>query len=598
MNSSDLHLETYPVGHLPVMRAAMEKLGLIEILDRLLPQHALSRVSDASCITVMLLNILSGRLALFRMDEWLSRTDTGLLLGEGLEADAFNDTRLALALDHLDAVGTDCVMGEVVQAYLSQEDRPTAYSVHQDTTSITLYGAYEACGEPIVTYGHSKARRPDLKQLIFGLSLHGAVGLPLVSSVTAGNTSDQAANRAHLSRLAALLPNSDEVTVVADCKAVDADTVGRVLGAGFHLVSLVPDTFALRGQLIDSAWSSCADSSQWPELASRPGRRKADPHMVYRGQSVLHPFPVKLRRPEDDEATLSIEEMRMLVVHSSALASKFEAALPARIEKELTRTADFERRTGRKGFGCEGDAKAAAEKHRATLRFHTAQVIVEPHTQTQKRAGPGRPPAGSKVPTKTVWKVRYEMSRDEPAIEQARRRASCFVLITDWLEEEDRWSDADVLACYRHQYLVENHTGFRWLKSEALVAPMFLKKTTRIRAMGLVLILALMVRNYLQFTLRASLEEQEETLPHPFTKKQENNLTTEMAMEWFAEVVIVHTAFGDGPLTRNAPLLRAPALRILGLLKIPTSCFSHPPKQRPPPSPPKLRGRLNPTPGM
>ena len=38
-------------------------------------------------------------------------------------------------------------------------------------------------------------------------------------------------------------------------------------------------------------------------------------------------------------------------------------------------------------------------------------------------------------------------------------------------------------------------------------------------AMGLVLILALMVRNYIQGTLRSELAARGETLPHPFTKK-------------------------------------------------------------------------------
>lgn len=578
MNPSDLRLETFPVGHLPVVRAAMDQLGIVDVLNQLLPQHSLSRVSDGECVAVMLLNILSGRMALFRMDQWLARTDAELLLGEGVDADAFNDTRLALALDHLDEVGTDRVMSEIVQRYLEQEDRPTAYSVHQDTTSFSLYGAYEAEAEPDVTYGYSKDKRPDLKQLIFGLSLHGAVGLPLVSSVTAGNNSEQAVNRAHLAQLAKLLPESDEVTVVADCKVVDANTVGRVLGAGFHLVSLVPDTFSLRGQLIDAAWASSPDSEAWPELARQPGRLKADPDKVYRGRSVLHPFPVQLRTP-DGEPTLSVETMRMLVVHSSRLAGKFEAGLPARMEKERTALERFATRRGQKGFDCAGDARAAAEKHKGTLGFHTAEVLVEPVVQTLKRPTRGRPVADSSPPTQTIWTVRYDIQVDEEAIEQARRRASCFVLITDWLEEEGRWSDADVLDCYRHQHLIENHTGFRWLKSEGLVAPMFLKKPTRIRAMGLVLVLALMVRNTLQFTLRGQLRERGETLPHPFTKKEVDNLTTEMALEWFAEVVIVHAAFSDGPLTRAAPSLREPAQKILALLNIPRTCFHQPPRR-------------------
>ena len=46
-------------------------------------------------------------------------------------------------------------------------------------------------------------------------------------------------------------------------------------------------------------------------------------------------------------------------------------------------------------------------------------------------------------------------------------------------------TDAEILAEYRHQYLVENHTGFRWIKSEGKVSPMFLKTPKRIRAVVL-----------------------------------------------------------------------------------------------------------------
>ena len=60
-----------------------------------------------------------------------------------------------------------------------------------------------------------------------------------------------------------------------------------------------------------------------------------------------------------------------------------------------------------------------------------------------------------------------------------------------------------------------------------------------------------MVRNYIQFTLRQKMEDNNETLPHPFTKKQERRLTTEIAMSWFADIIVVHAGFGDAPMLRQ-----------------------------------------------
>ena len=227
MPPSDPEIHFAPVAHLPVLRDLIDQLDIHGIIDDILPKHALSRVSDADCVATMMLNILCGRVASIRMDEWLARTDAELLLGKGREADAFDDNRLSAALDHIDAIGTDVVLTAIVKRYLDRTDRETAYTVHQDFTSYSVYGEYNDVSPwgPIPTFGHSKDLRPDLKQLFYGLSIHGSAGIPLVCSTLNGNTSDTRGNQNHLAQLAALLPKEDDVTIVADCKLVDGQTI-------------------------------------------------------------------------------------------------------------------------------------------------------------------------------------------------------------------------------------------------------------------------------------------------------------------------------------------------------------------------------------
>ena len=145
------------------------------------------------------------------------------------------------------------------------------------------------------------------------------------------------------------------------------------------------------------------------------------------------------------------------------------------------------------------------------------------------------------------------------------------MLATDWTEEA--WNNERVLSEYRHQHLIEGHTGFRWLKGPAAVAPVFLKTPQRIRAMGLVLILALMVRNYIQATLRTQLRMRDETLPHPFTKKPERSLTPEMAFEHFSGLQGVVVRLGPETTRRMPVRLSDIALRILGLLGLDPQAF-------------------------
>ena len=584
MLPTDLDLVSVPVAHLPVIRALIDQLGIHAIIDAALPQHPLSRVSDADCVVVMMLNVLCGRVALFRMDEWLGRTDVELLLGAGREADAFDDNRLSAALDHIDTAGTDSLLTAVVTDYFERPDRETTYSVNQDFTSYSFYGEYADVSPsgPKPTFGRSKDERPDLKQLFFGLSLHGSAGIPLVCSTLDGNTSDARANRDHLARLARLLPAEDDVTIVGDCKLVDRQTVGQLLSAGFHFVSLLPDSYALRAELVSNAWAAEPDVSTWPLLGSHPGRRKSDPPTLYRGRSVEAPFPVLLHRSAGEglagppEGVPSIETMRFLIVHSDSLAALFDAQLERRLTGEREGVAAALSRVNRTPASCGQDALRVAHKALPKLRFHRAELTATVETRPLKRTKRGRPAKGAEAPTETVWLVTATVERDDDAVVRARRHASCFPLVTDHLDTPG-WDDARILAEYRHQGIVEGNTGFRWLKGPAAVSPMFLKTPTRMRALGLVMILALMVRNYWQFQMRKAARTAGEKITHPFTKRPVANLTAEMAMAHFGGMQTLRLRREKGAWVRMPQRVSAIAHQILGYHGIAEAVFWTPP---------------------
>ena len=575
MPFDDLEIRSLPVGHLPVIRACLEKLGVFDALDEYLPRHPLAHASDGECLAVMVLNILSGRVALWRMDQRFEHIDLELLLGEDVESGWFHDNRLGRALDHIDAVGTDTLLSDIVLRYLGKGEAGP-FSVHLDHTSLSLYGVYDTEQQPTPAHGFSKDHRPDLKQLVFGMSLHGAVGIPLTMSLHSGNTSDHVANRDHLSRLAELLPDPDEVTVVADCKLVDGETLGLLTGAGFHFVSLVPKTFGVRQSLVDQAWDVSSDVSDWPILASKPGAKKADPQRHYRGRSFTGTFTLQMSPDAEDGSVGSDEDLRCLVVHSDALAARFDKALDGKVQRESKALAKTHRSVLAKEFACAADAQAAMVPLVKRLKWHTATVSVQQQEVVEKRARRGRPPKGAPLPpSRTVWLPKITLHRDEDAIAVARRRASCFVLVTDW--DEDEWSDERVLAEYRHQSIVEGHTGFRWLKGPAAVAPVFLETPTRIRALGFVFMVALMVRNFIQFTLRAEMKKRGRGVRHPFRKKPDDNLTTEMALVWFDGVMTTFLRMPGTDWTRRPTKLSEHARDVLQLLGIDEEVFSRPP---------------------
>ncbi len=572
----DVEVEALPLGHLPIVAALVDDLGITDALDALLPKDPRSKVSDADCVMAMVMNILGGRTALYRMEQWTQRLPVDVLIGPHCTPEDFNDARLASTLDHLFTAGTDTVLAAIVKRYLTRENRVKTYSLHQDSTSISLFGAYEdepPEWAPTPLFGFSKDHRPDLKQLVFGLTLHGSCGLPMVSTMFDGNTSDKFMNGFHIESLAGLLPDEDEVTLVADSKMVDAALLGALLDHGMHFISLVPRNFGARHAAVDRL---CAETSEAPELGRTPGRRKSDPDTLYRGRSYTLPFMVQ--HPGSSEA--QAVKLRFLAIHSEALAGKFTASLPAKLEKEFDAIHAAFKRANKKSFSCEADAEKQLTKLLAASSLHTLTGQVQAFEIPGKRSR-GRPRSDAPPPTaQRKYRVVLDTCAvDDEAVEKLRRSKSHLVLITDHLDQ-DTHSDADILAEYRHQHLVEGSCGFRWLKGPAQVAPVFLKKPARIAALGLVFILALMVRNYLQFTVRKRLTDDEATLPYYDRKKQTDRPTAEVVWELFSDLVlVVLTVPGLQTIHRLQGLAEA-QLRVLDMLELDKAVLTRRKKSR------------------
>lgn len=527
-----------PVRHLPFIRWAIDELGIREIVDAACPPDPRHKVSDGDCVAVMILNVLCGRVALYDMGAWLADTDVDLLLGEDVDPSAFNDDRLASALDRLFDAGTESVFADVAQRVLRRPEIERSYSVHTDTTSVKLQGAYEEKpsrpwpeGSPVPARGFSKDRRPDLKQLIFGLSTHGPTRIPIGFSVLDGNSADVKANRFHVEYLSQLLPAEDDVLLVGDCKFVDAQTLGAARMSGFHYVSLLPHTFALRRRLVEAARVENRAST---EVGRFVGRTKADPERIYRAFSEVHDFAVL------DPATgqTAMVPHRFVVVHSSTQLEEFESTIADRVRKADARLREVLDKLLRKDFACEADLAAEVERVSSGADYHRIRPTLSQVELTKPRKGPGRPRKSEPKETEKVWRLTaYDLTRDEDRIEAERFHAAHFVLLSDHVDAAT-WSDQRIFSAWREQQSIEGHAGFRWLKGVADVAPVFLKLPHRISALALVFMFALMVRNWIEATARRVLKATNTGLPN-FNDKPVPNPTAENIFYLLRSVTIL-----------------------------------------------------------
>ncbi|MBU7007782.1 hypothetical protein Ga0451573_002739 [Peptococcaceae bacterium DYL19] len=70
----------------------------------------------------LVINVLSGRKALYKVFEYFAEQDLEVLFGSGIEADAFNDDALGRALDKLAFVHPNRVYSNIVLSAITKHD--------------------------------------------------------------------------------------------------------------------------------------------------------------------------------------------------------------------------------------------------------------------------------------------------------------------------------------------------------------------------------------------------------------------------------------------------------------------------------------------
>src|ERR1700756_5170908 len=303
------------VAHLPLVLGVLRRLEVATVIDRLIPPHPAHGLSCGRGVEALVLAILDGHHALYKVGRRLEERGMVALLQPGLTRASLNDYRLGHILDALFAANLNGVFSAVALKALEVYAILTPW-MHQDTTTIALYGMYaddpQTPGAPRPAYGHSKDGRDDLKQVLLSLGVSGDGGIPLRLGVRDGNRSDSVETPVAIEECLAL--GLEGVRgLVADSKAYSRRTLGVCLEHGIRLVTLVPRTCAVRQEL--EAWGQ--HHSGLPLLVEKPGRTKDEAPRRWHGQSVHRQVEV-----EYSDGRVAREALRFVVVHSSQLAQQ------------------------------------------------------------------------------------------------------------------------------------------------------------------------------------------------------------------------------------------------------------------------------------
>lgn len=99
-----MQVEGFTPAHLPIMKEYASRMGLVEIVDRALVSGM--RASPGKILLALVMNVLSGRSPLYRVEEFFRTRDVALLLGSDITAEMLNDDAIGRVLDRIYEYGT------------------------------------------------------------------------------------------------------------------------------------------------------------------------------------------------------------------------------------------------------------------------------------------------------------------------------------------------------------------------------------------------------------------------------------------------------------------------------------------------------------
>jgi transposase len=482
------------IDHLGIIAGVIQNLGIIEMIDSRITQDEREEITTGEAIAGMIINGLGfSNRPMSLTPQFFEGKALDVLIREGITPNMLNRFKLGRSLDDVFSYGCSLLFSEIAIDVCKKEEIDLRFN-SLDTTSLSLTGEYDTDSDEhavVVTYGYSKDKRPDLKQVILELMVSQDGGVPFMSKSHDGNASDNNVFKQRCEGLIKEFATSEMPRyIVADSKLYTSENAVNL--AHLPFITRIPENLKVVGEVIEQSLSM----GNW------------------------QPYDEQSRYHRIDLCHYGIQQ-RWLVVYSESAyqrAGKTLSKAQTR-EQEKINKALFHLQAQR--FESEESARKALDKIVQNLSYH--KLIDIKLTQHVKYAFRGKPKVDSSIKG-IAWRISGTVVPDEANLSAKQHHEACFVVGTSIPDTE--LSDVEVIKGYKEQGAVER--GFSFLKSPVFfVSSLFVKKPSRIEGLLMVMTLALLVYSVAQRRLRNQLSIEGETLPN-----QINQPTPKPTLRW------------------------------------------------------------------
>jgi transposase len=510
MEQENFNLDSKYVGVLPIVNHFLQRLGFARLLAKYLPPcDKRTKMNPAHALEVLVRNIIICRTPLYSVGEWAQQIVPSLLCMGSDQIPLLNDDRVGRALDRLFEADRTAMVTDLV-VHMVGEFEIDLKQFHNDSTTLTLHGEYLAAnghierGKPTVvaTFGHNKDHRPDLKQLLWILTVSEDGAVPVQFKVADGNTEDSTTHIETWEVLRRLVGNA-QFLYIADSKLCTRENLHHIAEAHGQFITVLPRSRKEDGLFKEWLVNHTPD---WQEIVQYPHpRRKDGPPDIVR--ALESPIP-------------DTDGYRLIWYHSSHKRERDARNRQDRILRAYKELDGLKAKLD--GPRCRYATREGVDRAvKKILSESGAEAwvgceIQEWQKKSYRQEKRGRPGDDTRWRRKVKQCFRLSWEPNEESIQASVISDGIFPLLTN----RSDLPFLDILACYKSkQPFVEKRHEL--LKNTLEVTPVFLKSISRLEAFLFLAYVGVTVHALMERALRKAMQDKKiKSLPlYPEARK-------------------------------------------------------------------------------
>lgn len=475
-------LSRQQIAGLPLIHHILTRMNLKGILRRHLPSRTNELASTIDALTLLVYNLTLGKKPLYKLEDWINQIDFRCINMQNISDVNFNDDRFGRALDKLYDLDRASLLTQLV-VHALHEFKIENNRIHNDSTSVKAYGniAGTTTSGLELRRGKSKDHRPDLKQLVFTLSISSDGAVPIHYKTYPGNRTDDSTHIETWNTLCKITKTKNFL-YVADCKVCTDNQLNHISNNGGRVITIIPKLWKEAKEFTNSLREHNEPKKEiWRR--TKPGtHNEKEYYFLYEGEYKTHKRGYRIHWISSTE--------------KKKIDAKSREDRLQRAEEKLTElSTKLNKRKFKVAATIEQVGADILKKYKVT-RFITINVkeIKEVERVQKKR---GRPSSSTVYEDKIIVLYTLGWHRNKALLQAEKNVDGCLPLLCT----DNSLKAVEVLQAYKYQPRLEKR--FEQLKSAHKVAPIYFKNIERVESNLFVFFIALMVQALLEREIRA-----------------------------------------------------------------------------------------------